>query len=221
MPAPSTPRPNTRLPIAVPRNGVSAWPCRRPSASDAFGLPRPIVAAQAISTAAMTSWVTTAPTAVSQRAAVIVLRPQPLIGDRGLLVEDHPRHDHGADIGRRQIEIVLVGIGNVEADPASNACRVRMRRPGDEEERQLEQPDGDRRPLDPAIRAGEHHGQQRDRGDRQRGDARQAVQLAHAGDAGEFGQQRADRGDAQAGRRTPSPRTGRTCRGSTRHGRGR
>ena len=53
----------------MPRNGVSAWLMSPTDGSEAFGLPRPMVAAQAISTAAMTSWVITAPTAVSQRAA--------------------------------------------------------------------------------------------------------------------------------------------------------
>ena len=69
MPAPSTPAPKTRLPIAVPRNGVSAWLMSPTVASEASGCCAPIVAAQAISTAAMTNWVITAPTAVSQRAA--------------------------------------------------------------------------------------------------------------------------------------------------------
>ena len=41
--------------------------------------------------------------------------------------------------------------------------------------------------------------------DRQRDDARQSVQFAHAGDAGEFGQQRAQRGDAEAGDGQPGP----------------
>ena len=134
-----------------------------------------------------------------------MLRAQPFIGDRRLLVEDHPRHHHGADIRRRQIEIVLVGIRDVERLPASMRGGIGMRGEGDEEERQLEQPDRDRRPLHPAVGAGDHHGQQGERGDRQGGDARQAVQLAHAGHAGELGQQRADRGDAQAGGGHPAP----------------
>ena len=57
----------------VPRNGVSAWPISPTVDRLASGSPRPIVAAQAISTAAMTSCVSTAPIAVSQRAAAQML----------------------------------------------------------------------------------------------------------------------------------------------------
>ena len=55
--------------MAVPMNGVSACAMSPTEASAASGWLRPIVAAQAISTAAMSDWVSSAPIAVSQRAA--------------------------------------------------------------------------------------------------------------------------------------------------------
>ena len=82
-----------------------------------------------------------------------------------------------------------------------------MRRPGDDEEGELEQPDDDRDPLDAPVGAGGDDREQRDRGERQGQPARQAVEFADARHAGEFGDQRADhrRRQAQPSTGTPIP----------------
>ena len=166
-PAPSTPAPNTRLPIAVPRNGVSAWLMSPTVVKRGVRMLRPDRGGAGDQHRGHDKLGDhRADRRVPARGGEM-LRPQPLIGDRRLLVEDHPRHHHRADIGRRQIEIVLVGIGDVDSCRRA-ARRVGMRGPGDEEERQLEQPEDDRRPLHPPVRPGEHHRQQGDGSERQR-----------------------------------------------------
>jgi hypothetical protein len=79
-----------------------------------------------------------------------VLRSQLLIGHGRLLVENHPRHDDGADVRRGKIEILLVGEGDAQR-AGNQGVRVRVRGPGHEEERELEQANGDRHQLDPAV----------------------------------------------------------------------
>ena len=79
---------------------------------------------------------------VSQRAPVIVLGPKLLIGDRRLLIEDHPRHDDGADIGGDKIEIIRIAERQCR-QPLRPARAVRMGRTGDPEEREFEQAESD------------------------------------------------------------------------------
>ena len=88
---------------------------------------------------------------------------------------------------------------------ARHRREARTRRPGDDEERQLEQADDDRRPLHPAIGPGPDDRQQRGRSHRQGEAARQAEHLADAGDAGEFGDERADRRRREPGDRDERP----------------
>ncbi len=133
-----------------------------------------------------------------------MLGTQLLIGHRRLLVEDHPRHDHRADIGGDEIHVVLVGEGNSHR-LGGHGRQVRMGDPGDAEEGEFEQTHGDGRSLDPAIGAG-HHDQEQGAGGQGQGDVtRQAIKLADAGDAGELGQQGAAGGDRQPCHRHPRP----------------
>ena len=59
--------------------------------------------------------------------------------------------------------------------------------PGDDEKRQLEEADDERGPLDPLIGAAGDDDEQSRRRQRQGEAAREAKQLADAGDAGELG----------------------------------
>jgi len=83
--------------------------------------------------------------------------------------------------------------------------QVRCGTPGDEDERELEQPEGDRDPLDRMVGTGPHHQDDAGDGDGDRGNHRHAEQLGQSGDAAELGQQRADAGHAQCADREPGP----------------
>src|SRR5271163_1614795 len=164
IPAPRTPAPKTALPTAAPRNGVNACAMSPTVSSEASGIRCPIVAAQATRIAAMTSWVMIAPIPVSKRSGE-VFGTKSLIGNRRLLVKDHPRHDDCADIRRDQIGVGLVSERDVDA-AGDERVHVRVCRPGDEEEGEFEEPDHDRRPFYPPVRSGEHNREERRSGDR-------------------------------------------------------
>ena len=133
-----------------------------------------------------------------------MLGTQLFVGNRGLLIENHPRHDHRADIGGDQIEIVGVGPGNAHRI-VQHRAGPRPGRPGDDEKRQFEQSHRNRRALHPAVGSGHHDGDQHQGGKRQRDRARHAIHVPYPCHAGQFGQHRAGRGHQQAGDRHPGP----------------
>jgi hypothetical protein len=104
----------------------------------------------------MISWVTSAPMTVVPSRGSQMLGFQPFIRHRRLLVEDHPRHDHRADIGRDEIEISVVAQRQV-AEAGGELPRIGMRPPRDPDEGQLEESQHDRHAFDRAIGARRHH----------------------------------------------------------------
>src|SRR5262249_46597149 len=73
-----------------------------------------------------------------------------------LLVEDHPRHDHGAQVGRDQIEIPAV-VQRGLADLGHHLSRVRAGGGGHQHEGEFEQAERDGDPLHRQVRAAPNH----------------------------------------------------------------
>ena len=138
-----------------------------------------------------------------------VLGPETFVGHCGLMIENHPRHDHRPDVRRDEVEITFVG--DRDANGLSReAGQIRMGRPRHPEEGEFKQADRNRRAFDPAIGPGQYDQKQRSPGKREAERSGHSVELADACNAREFSEQGAGGGDRQAadGNPRPSPAKG-------------
>ena len=132
--------------------------CRQPepAGNRLVGGARATAAAAAITTAAISTSLAEAPISVSHRAAAKVVRAEPLLDRRSLLIEEHPGHDHRTDRRDDEVEISragrTAGVARTRqtaptSGPAANASATN-------ENRASEEHDG--HDLEPAITAREH-----------------------------------------------------------------
>lgn len=89
----------------------------------------------------------------------IVFRMQAFVGDGGLLVKDHPRHDHRTDIGGNQHHVVGVAERSL-CQPGQHGLQMGMADPGDSEEDQLKGAHGQRDSFYPSVGPGPYDHQQ-------------------------------------------------------------
>src|SRR5271165_3341995 len=189
------PRQNKSFPAKSPRNGVIA-PTISSTVSSARSPPSlPSVAATATSTAAMTSWVATAPMAVSSRAEgrSAVVRPFSATEDcwkntiQGMITAPML-----AEASRRYLGSV---IGIVSAPEITSSMPGWASKATNKN--QFESADRNRDALHRHVAVHERHRQQRRHHQRQRERGRNAKEVAHTGKASKLGQERAEAGDDQ------------------------
>ena len=126
------------------------------------------------------------------------------LDDRRLLEEHHPGHDHRADVGRDQEEVLGVRRGNGQR-ARRHLGQARMGEHRHQKEDEFERPDRDRDPLDRGVAVHQRHRQHRHDDEGQRHRRGNAHEGADAGEAGEFGEERAEAGDDQRRDREPRP----------------
>ena len=91
---------------------------------------------------------------------------KPFIDGRRLLVEDHPGVEGCANDGRNHEQEAAIADRKVDRVPRQRP-QAGMGPPGDDEERELEEADEKRDPLDPLVGAAGHNDEQRRRGQRE------------------------------------------------------
>ena len=134
-----------------------------------------------------------------------VLPSQPFVDDRRLLVEDHPRHYHGAHVGGHEAQVVSPAQRSHRTETGSGGVQARVGAKGGEQERQLEQPERQPDPLDPPVAPRHHHQGQEDGGGGDGHAGRDALHQAHAGQARQLCDQGPGGAHEQQGDREEGP----------------
>ena len=131
-------------------------------------------------------------------------RTQSLIHHRRLLVEDHPRHDHGAYVRGRQIAVMRVGERDRRHLP-EHLVQIRrcLERNGDKH--QLEEAKSNGHPLHHPVGAAANHEDDADHGGGDQRAYRQRKELGDASDATQLREQRAHAGDRKGADGEPGP----------------
>ena len=175
----------------VPRKGRNAEDMSATVWSVVPRCARPTVAAKVSTTTIMIAWVSTGPDCGVATFTRDVDRLKPFVEHRALLVEDHPRHDHRADVGGQAGTRTSCWRGDVPQALADGVqVRVRHHDRGDED--QFGEPESYPYPLGPPVAAGHGDADEERRGDRDRQGTRNAEQLTDAGDTGVLGEKSTD-----------------------------
>ena len=199
-PMPSARMTRPTVPPSAGESAVASWPIVRSG-------PAPWRrAAATTSTAAMTICVTIAPATTSSRTIRRFRDGQPLLHDRALLVEDHPRHHDGADVRRDEREVAVVAQRLRRDEASCDRGQVRVRHRRRDHEGELERAEHEPDDLDAPVAAGDDERDERRGRDRHRRRPRHAEQLADAGEPGELGDEGAHDGDDERADRDRRPR---------------
>jgi hypothetical protein len=122
--------------------------------------------------------------------------PEAFVDDRALLIEDHPGHDHRSHIGRQQHSEARLADRDASS-PVDNRGRMDVQHKQRRHEQELQQADGNRDTLDPAVAPTENERYDRGGSHPYAGPASDPEHRADAGDSRELGDQRPETNDEQ------------------------